>query len=259
MYILNPSNKWNSSRHWFESPWTSDNLAFDCPSKCQKEKKTVKFENFCRVVLIPKRDEYTKAGIKLWWSQNEYSTFKKERMAEMDFSHDQQPHSENRLKITTVSCYDISIRVLVITNAKASKTNILGGLSRFLWSEENENRFSTNIVVNFVTFNKVESILIEDPCYYNVVVIDSPPSNSFQMFQQFRVASAVSVIVCIAASRDFLQVEDGASEVFADLVLARPELPSCAQWADLMALLAERLESDDFLPSPLIQQYMSTL
>ena len=259
MYFLNPSNKWNSSRLSFEAPWTSSSLAVDCPQKSEKESKSVRFEDFCRVILIPKRDEYAKAGIKLWWSPSEFSAFKKERMTELEVVPGQQPCSEIDMKVPTVSCFDIAIRVLVITNARTSKSSILGGLSRFLWSEENENRFSTNIVVNYVPFSNVEKLILEDSSYYNVVVIDSPPSNSFQMFRRFRDTSPVSVIVCIAASKDFLQVEDGASEVFADLVLARPELPSRAHWRDLITLLVDRLESDDFLPSPLIQHYMSTL
>jgi hypothetical protein len=98
----------------------------------------------------------------------------------------------------------------------------------------------------------------ENPFYYNVVVIDSPPNNTFKSFGKIRDLSAVSVIVCMTESEDFLRSEDGASE-FADLVIARPIVPSHIHWRDLVSLLVNRMESDDFLPSPLIQHYISTL
>jgi hypothetical protein len=220
-----------------------------------KLKKSVKFEDFCRVILIPRREEYTKAGIRLWWSPKEFNSFKKERMAELE-----QPISQqlNTIKSTGVSCFEITIRVLVITNDTPAQSKALQGLGEFLWSDENENRFGTNIVVNYTCFRRADEVMNEVPFYYNVIVIDSPPGNSFQKFMRLRDLSPLSVIVCITKSQVLLHTEDCASE-FADLVLARPELPSRSQWRDLVTLLVDRMESDDFLPSPLIQHYISTL
>jgi hypothetical protein len=79
LYFLNPSNKWNTSLLPFETPWTTPSVE-NAPMEYKKEKRSVKFEDFCRVILIPTREEYVKANIKLWWSPNEFNVFKTVRM-----------------------------------------------------------------------------------------------------------------------------------------------------------------------------------
>lgn len=157
-----------------------------------------------------------------------------------------------------VSCFDVAIRVLVITDETAVKSRILSSFGRYLWSEDNENRYGTNLIVNYVTHSESSDVIKESPLYYNIIVVDSPPNNSFKGYAKLRKNSEVSVIICITESEDSLRTEDGASE-FADLIIARPVVPSYTHWRDLVSLLVSRMESDDFLPSPLIQHYMSTL
>jgi hypothetical protein len=40
------------------------------------KKKSVSFSDMCRVVLIPMRQEYSAAGINLWWSRKDFSKFR---------------------------------------------------------------------------------------------------------------------------------------------------------------------------------------
>jgi hypothetical protein len=41
-----------------------------------KTKKNVRFADFCKVVLIPMRQEYSAAGIFLWWTKKDFIQFK---------------------------------------------------------------------------------------------------------------------------------------------------------------------------------------
>jgi len=41
------------------------------------KKKSVRFSEMCKVILIPTRHEYSSAGIVLWWSKNDFITFRK--------------------------------------------------------------------------------------------------------------------------------------------------------------------------------------
>ena len=63
--------------HWEIS---TDDLSFP---KITKQRQ-VHYSNKCSVVLIPCRDEYKKAGIDLWYTNNDFSTAIQQVMAEVD-------------------------------------------------------------------------------------------------------------------------------------------------------------------------------
>ena len=69
MYYLNPSPvRFLGFDNFLRSTSTQSTV---------KIQNSVKFSEACRVVLIPKREEYAAAGIQLWWSPNEFHKFKK--------------------------------------------------------------------------------------------------------------------------------------------------------------------------------------
>lgn len=47
-----------------------------------KLKKSVRFSDMCKVVLIPMRQEYSAAGINLWWTSGDFHSFKQGYMTE---------------------------------------------------------------------------------------------------------------------------------------------------------------------------------
>ncbi len=49
-----------------------------------KQKKTVRFADKCKVVLIPQRQEYTAVGIFLWWTKSDFVTWKKGSLFELE-------------------------------------------------------------------------------------------------------------------------------------------------------------------------------
>ena len=53
-----------------------------------KSKKSVRFSDFCRVVLIPQRQEYSAAGLSasMWWSKRDYGVFKQGYLCDLQRS-----------------------------------------------------------------------------------------------------------------------------------------------------------------------------
>jgi hypothetical protein len=56
-----------------------------CEDKCEAPKFRVSFHGSVRVVLIPTRSEYRQVGLSrtIWWHESDYSTFKREAVAEL--------------------------------------------------------------------------------------------------------------------------------------------------------------------------------
>tara|TARA_B110000879_G_C10992194_1_gene439754 strand:+ start:303 stop:509 length:207 start_codon:yes stop_codon:yes gene_type:complete len=61
------------------------------------DKKKVTFNEMCKVVLIPSRQEYSHAGISLWYTQRNYHHFKLAALIE-----NQQQMAEENVQSTSL-------------------------------------------------------------------------------------------------------------------------------------------------------------
>jgi len=200
----------------------------------------------------------------LWWSASEFNQFKRERYLELALptqtaSDESEVKTEPQKCLT--SCYELNLRILVCTSRSSTKSPLLRNLSQFLWSDRNLSRSSTSFTVIYNSPEKAQSLLHESPFYYNIVLLDksSVTTGMTLSCQQIREVSSTAVIVCIVESEAVLQSNDDKSADQADLLLAAPNLPSVENWKDLVTLLTDRLETSDYLPSPLIQHYITAL
>jgi len=248
MYYLNPSPvRFLGFDNFLRSTSTQSTV---------KIQNSVKFSEACRVVLIPKREEYAAAGIQLWWSPNEFHKFKKERLAEITQGGSKPCLPKDSDRHENVQCFQVQVRLLIITDEKPMKSRIVKNLSTFLWGLDNKDRQGTMVVVNYVSHDRASEVINERPFFYNIVAVDDGVGK-FRDYARLREVSATLVILCLV-DNECLMDNDSCSE-FSDLVLVHPEVPSVSQWRDIVALLVDRLEAGDFLPSPLIQQYITAL
>jgi hypothetical protein len=171
---------------------------------------------------------------------------------------------------------------LVCTSQSAVKCPLLANFSRYLWSDENPDRHGTSVCVTFSSHEKVLASLNSDSegrsllfSGYNIVLLDHtpplhpspavasvglvPPPAARVSCGMVRKISQTAVIVCVMESEAAIQSNDDSSADEADLLLPHPELPSSAHWNQLINLLLLRKEVSDFLPSPLVQQYITAL
>ena len=61
------------------------------PSKTTE--KCVQFSDMCRVILIPKRQEYAAAGIHLWWTKTDFVLFKKDYQSKQELAQIQESNA----------------------------------------------------------------------------------------------------------------------------------------------------------------------
>jgi GTP-binding protein EngB required for normal cell division len=139
------------------------------------------------------------------------------------------------------------------------KSRLTSNLSQYLWSPENPNRHGTTITVTYIDHEKSLATLDQNGFYYNMVIIDRPEGSHQAKCRLIRQKSSTAVIICVKEDDSDLRNDDDKCVEFADLMIAHPEVVKSDQWRDLSTLLVNRLESSDFLPSPLIQQYMTAL
>jgi hypothetical protein len=160
-----------------------------------------------------------------------------------------------------MTCYELNLRILVCSSRSVTKSTLLRNLPKFLWNENNPNRPSTTFIVNHISSDKAQSLLLESPFYYNIVLLDKScsPACLGVTCQQIRAVSSTTVIVCVMESEAALQSNDDKSADQSDLLLAAPNVPSIENWKDIVTLLTDRLEASDYLPSPLIQHYITAL
>lgn len=60
----------------------TSNVAINGSNKIKNTKKSVRFSELCKVILIPMRHEYSAAGIYLWWTKQDFLTFRQGYIAE---------------------------------------------------------------------------------------------------------------------------------------------------------------------------------
>jgi hypothetical protein len=152
---------------------------------------------------------------------------------------------------------------------------LLSNLSRFLWSDANPDRLGTSVSVSYSSHEAALSgFLHGTDSEHSVVIIDnssrsavlssavaapSPATPATVTCEMVRRSSHTAVIICVMESEAAIQSNDDPSAEQADLLLPHPQIPSCDHWAKLIALLVERKDASDFLPSPLVQQYITAI
>lgn len=143
------------------------------------------------------------------------------------------------------------------------KCTYLTNLSKYLWSEENPNRFGTYLSIHYTTPQQLPRIISENSCQYNIVLLDKsngrytgPDSISCQIIRQYL---KLAIIISIMENEAVIQSNDDCSLEQADLLLPSPQIPSSNHWKELIDLLIDRMECSDFLPSPLVQHYITAI
>jgi hypothetical protein len=249
----------------------------------------------CRVVLVPKREEYKAAGIKLWWTTSEFNQFKKvcdtalsplasypiqERYAELTEEHSHEDTQPAPVPKPFTSCFLLTLSVLVVTSRSPMRCPLLNNFSKFLWSDANPDRLGTSVSVSFTSHEAALATLLGGTVEHSVVIIDNscprpltasvsasssavsaaPPSAPASVTCELvRRSSHTAVIICVMESEAAIQSNDDPSAELADLLLPHPQVPSCEHWAELLSLFVQRKDASDFLPSPLVQQYITAL
>lgn len=173
------------------------------------------------------------------------------------------------------------------------KCQVLSNFSKYLWADENPDRQGTSVCVTYSTHEKALSNIdgnnpnLPSLGEFNIIILDHATRNScvtapplpsvsaplnLSGQKQLPLSSPVKVtcdlvrklshqvvLICIMEDEATIQSNDDSSADQADLLLPFPDIPSCDHWKQLLNLLILRKQTDDFFPSPLLQQYITAL
>lgn len=159
--------------------------------------------------------------------------------------------------------FEINLRILICTTISPMKCNYLTNLSKYLWSEENPSRSATYLSIHYTTPSQLSTIISDNSTQYNIIILDKSNGHysgienvTCQIIRQYL---KLAIIISIMQNEAAIQSNDDCSIEQADLLLPTPQIPSLKQWKELIELLIERMECSDFLPSPLVQHYITAI
>ena len=161
------------------------------------------------------------------------------------------------------SSYEVNLKILICTFNSSIKCPFLIYLSKYLWSEENPIRFTTYFSIHYTTPNQLFEIMSDNSYQYNIIILDKSMGHSPGVenitCQKIREYLKLAIIISIMQNEAVIQSNDDYSIEQADLLLPTPQIPTIKQWKELIELLIERMECSDFLPSPLVQHYITAI
>ena len=150
--ILSHSPNGPSSRR-FSAP----NIGVDSDQGLEKAFKSLRFSDFTRVVMIPSRHECLAPGMNLWWTPQDYHSFKQMRIQESMSGIDlisfnfQTKHAQDEL---------VDLRILIVSNESVLSSGLTRNLATALAQyqiELNGNNDNDNHITNHPPFQRVRS------------------------------------------------------------------------------------------------------
>lgn len=237
----------------FYRPKTTSNLVeamntFKIP---MKTKKTVRFSELCKVILIPMRQEYSAAGIFLWWTRTDFLSFKQVYLIEK-----QRERERTRIgnhESTLKSQMKRRSHLLIVSENK-NHEHLLSLISRSMTLQP---------TIQICSFTEIESLHQNCPencpenCPYDAIIIDGTEEcecfrnqscerhslNRLHVIQLIRSLSLSKSLTLFVDNSSFSSqsiremMTENESQIPSDLMIITPD-----SWSDFQLLIERAIE-----------------
>jgi hypothetical protein len=231
---------------------TSPAAAVTAQRSVKSKKKSVRFSDMCKVVLIPMRHEYSAAGIYLWWTKKDFLSFRQmyltERQHERAAALIAAPPSQPSPPPTSPSLDSLPSKntILIVTNQQKSE-QLMSQISSVMTSQP-----------SFLIATHEEVAMMSSGMRFDAVIVDGTedcscfelniqcPQHSINRLSTINVIRSLSLSSNLTLfvndsninKESILQLCSDADITTSDLMILTPD-----SWADFQ-LLVESARSE---------------